>query len=55
MDIKIKCQDCGEDFIFSERDQAFYQEKGFTEPKRCHFCRKARKERHLNKNYDKKY
>lgn len=55
MDIKIKCQDCGEDFIFSERDQAFYQEKGFQPPKRCHFCRKARKERHLNKNYDKKY
>jgi hypothetical protein len=48
----IKCQDCGEDFIFTERDQEFYAEKGFAEPKRCHFCRKARKERHIKKeNY----
>ena len=51
----IKCQDCGEEFNFSEREQEFYAEKGFPDPKRCHFCRKARKERHLNKNYDKKY
>ena len=45
----IKCQDCGEEFNFTERDQEFYKEKGFLPPKRCHFCRKARKERHLNK------
>lgn len=50
MDIKIKCQDCGEEFNFSERDQEFYKEKGFSEPKRCRFCRQARKERHLNTN-----
>lgn len=55
MDIKIKCQDCGEDFNFSEKDQAFYKEKGFDNPKRCHFCRKARKEKYINKNYNEKY
>ena len=54
MNKKIKCQDCGEEFNFSEREQEFYVEKGFPDPKRCHFCRKARKERHMNKNYDKK-
>lgn len=47
--IKLKCQDCGEEFVFSERDQEFYEEKGFLPPKRCRFCRNARKERHLNK------
>ena len=51
----IKCQDCGKDFNFTERDQAFYQEKGFLPPKRCHFCRKARKERHLNKEKEGNY
>lgn len=55
MDKVIKCQDCGEDFNFTEKDQKFYQEKGFEPPKRCHFCRKARKEKYLNQNYDKKY
>lgn len=45
--IKIKCQDCGEEFNFSEKDQKFYEEKGFKPPKRCKFCRNARKEKHL--------
>lgn len=54
-DIKIKCQDCGEEFIFSERDQAFYEEKGFIPPKRCRFCRNARKERHLNQEKGGRY
>ena len=43
-DKTIKCQDCGNDFIFTVRDQEFYAEKGFTnEPKRCFSCRKKRK------------
>lgn len=49
MDKKIKCQDCGEDFIFTERDQNFYQEKGFEPPKRCKFCRNARKNKYTNR------
>lgn len=53
MDKKIKCQDCGEDFIFTERDQIFYQEKGFEPPKRCKLCRNARKDRFNNKNIKK--
>ena len=45
-DKTIKCVDCGSEFIFTARDQEFYQEKGFTnEPKRCKACRdkKSRK------------
>lgn len=57
MDRKIKCQDCGEEFNFSERDQEFYQEKGFKPPKRCKNCRAIRKDRMINEkggyNYGK--
>ena len=43
-DKTIKCIDCGTEFIFTARDQAFYAEKGFTnEPKRCKPCRNAKK------------
>ncbi len=44
-DKTIRCVDCGEEFIFTARDQEFYQEKGFTnEPKRCKSCREKRKQ-----------
>lgn len=43
-DKTIKCKDCGEEFIFTESEQAFYKEKGFeNDPVRCPACRKARK------------
>lgn len=43
-DKTIKCIDCGEEFIFTVRDQVFYAEKGFNnEPKRCKTCREKRK------------
>lgn len=52
-DKTIKCVDCGEDFIFSARDQAFYAEKGFTnEPKRCKDCRDKKKSERRNFNSD---
>lgn len=47
-DKKIKCQDCGEDFVFTVNDQRFYAEKGFNEPKRCKFCRANKKDRYSN-------
>jgi CxxC-x17-CxxC domain-containing protein len=31
------------EFAFTEREQAFYAEKGFTEPRRCPSCRASRK------------
>ena len=48
----IICKDCGEEFVFSENEQAFYKEKGFeNEPLRCVSCRKIKKQqRNTNKN-----
>lgn len=43
-DQTIRCQDCGQDFAFTERDQDFYAGKGFTPPKRCRPCREKRKQ-----------
>lgn len=43
-DRTLTCVDCGTDFIFSAEDQAFHQEKGFTnEPRRCASCRSAKR------------
>jgi CxxC-x17-CxxC domain-containing protein len=43
-DQRIKCVDCGEEFIFTAGEQAFYREKGLTNaPTRCRACRDKRK------------
>jgi len=36
-------QSTSQEFVFTARDQEFYAERGFTEPKRCTPCRNARK------------
>lgn len=44
-DKTIVCKDCGQEFVFTAREQEFYEEKGFTGgPLRCKSCRAARKE-----------
>ena len=48
-DKTLTCKDCGAEFVFTEGEQAFYQEKGFTnDPVRCPECRKARKQQRRN-------
>lgn len=48
-DKTLICKDCNVEFIFTEGEQAFYQEKGFdNEPQRCSECRKARKNQRNN-------
>jgi hypothetical protein len=42
-DKEITCVDCGEKFWFTERDQQFYKEKQYSEPKRCRDCRAKKK------------
>jgi CxxC-x17-CxxC domain-containing protein len=43
-DKTLTCVDCGEQFVFTASEQAFYAERGFTnEPKRCAPCRQSRK------------
>lgn len=48
-DKELVCQDCNTPFIFSARDQEFYENNGFKEPKRCKSCRDKRKK--LNNKY----
>ena len=44
-DKTLTCKDCNADFVFTEGEQAFYQEKGFqNEPQRCPSCRQANKQ-----------
>jgi CxxC-x17-CxxC domain-containing protein len=42
-DIQLTCSDCGQDFTFTAADQAFFSERGFSQPKRCKNCRMAKK------------
>lgn len=45
VDKTVKCQDCGEDFIFTAGEQEFYAEKGLlNEPRRCPACRSLRRQ-----------
>jgi CxxC-x17-CxxC domain-containing protein len=38
------CKDCGNEFVFSAREQQFFAEKGFAnQPLRCRECRQARR------------
>ena len=42
-DMQITCSDCGQDFTFTAADQTFFQERGYSTPKRCKPCRQAKK------------
>jgi len=39
----LVCHDCGDSFVFTAGEQAFYFSKGLSEPKRCKSCRELRK------------
>jgi CxxC-x17-CxxC domain-containing protein len=42
-DIEVVCQDCGETFVFTGAEAAFYTERSLSmPPKRCKECRGAR-------------
>lgn len=43
-DKNVTCKDCGQEFVFTEGEQKFFQQKGYTEPKRCKPCRDAKKQ-----------
>jgi DNA-directed RNA polymerase subunit RPC12/RpoP len=54
-DKTLVCKDCSKEFIFTEGEQTFYQEKGLqNEPQRCPDCRKARKQqRRSSRNFNR--
>ena len=55
-DKTLTCRDCGQAFTFTAGEQAFYQERGFSEPQRCPACRAARKaQRGSGGGYDSGY
>ncbi len=39
----LTCADCGQEFVFTGREQEFYATRGFSEPRRCGSCRASRK------------
>jgi CxxC-x17-CxxC domain-containing protein len=41
----LACITCGRTFMYTAREQEFYKEKGFIEPKHCRECRQQRKMR----------
>ena len=43
-DETLTCRDCGNSFVFSASEQAFFAEKGFqNKPSRCQACRAAKR------------
>ncbi len=42
-DEKIKCKECGNEFIFSVAEQQYFENLDFEKPKRCKECRQKRK------------
>ena len=42
-DKTLTCRDCGNTFTFTEGEQDFYSQKGYSEPSRCSDCRAAKK------------
>jgi CxxC-x17-CxxC domain-containing protein len=47
-DKTLQCRECGETFVWTAGEQAFYAEKGLlNQPSRCPACRAARKQARL--------
>lgn len=44
-DKQLTCMDCGDKFIFTAGEAAFFWSKQLSEPKRCPTCRRLRRER----------
>lgn len=42
-DKTLICSDCNTQFTFTEGEQDFFNQKGFTPPTRCADCRRRRK------------
>lgn len=43
-DKRIECVECGSTFVLSEGEQKWFEDKGFSTPKRCPDCRAIRRE-----------
>jgi hypothetical protein len=45
-DLDITCSDCNKSFVFTVKQQAFHNQKGFEKPKRCASCKANKKSYH---------
>jgi CxxC-x17-CxxC domain-containing protein len=41
-DLLLICSDCGQEFVFTAGEQRFFQERGYSSPRRCKPCRQAK-------------
>lgn len=51
-DRTLTCRDCGQEFVFTAGEQAFYSERGYSDPQRCPSCRATRKAQRRAEGYD---
>ncbi|MDZ4227857.1 MAG: zinc-ribbon domain containing protein [Candidatus Levybacteria bacterium] len=49
----ITCVDCQQEFEFTEREQDFFTQKEFTEPKRCPACRAKKKAKFASRDKER--
>jgi CxxC-x17-CxxC domain-containing protein len=54
-DKTLTCRDCGTSFTFTEGEQGFYAQKGYSEPTRCPDCRAAKKASRAQGGYNDSY
>ncbi len=54
-DKNLTCRDCGSTFTFTEGEQDFYSQKGYSEPMRCPNCRAAKKASRSGGGYGDSY
>jgi CxxC-x17-CxxC domain-containing protein len=52
-DQELTCSDCGQSFTFSGEDQAYFNERGYSTPKRCKTCRQAKKQEQPGGGYQR--
>ena len=43
-DKMCRCIRCGEEYLFTIKEQEYFERKGFQKPKRCKMCRKIHKQ-----------
>jgi hypothetical protein len=43
-DKEMICRDCGAPFVWTAGEQSYFQLRQLAEPKRCHHCRKTKRE-----------
>ena len=54
-DKTLTCRDCGSTFTFTEGEQDFYAQKGYSDPLRCPNCRAAKKASRTGGGYGDSY